>query len=116
MKESQLMNYNFIVPDVFWKDFLTEMLLLIGAFSLPIVAYIIGIGFQRSGSITVILSLGVEIYLLNKMTTKHLLNSARAKSGDDPIVISSHYKILAFLSFGVAIFGTAIWGFGDLMV
>ncbi len=95
------------------------------SFLVPVMAYVIPIRpagepielwFQRSGSISVFIVLFSE-YLLFSINNL-LYPIGRWDSHEWPMKLKygKAHSILIFLSFIAAIWGTAIWGYGDLFV
>ena len=57
-----------------------------------------------------------EFLLIGRANRKHILNACRAKNGETPWDFSRTDKGISIIAFLLALVGTVIWGFGDLML
>lgn len=118
------------MPEGFEKEVTNRIwlcgLLLIPALAAPIFAYygflmpdseLQGVWFQRSGSIAVIIAIFSEL-LLAKLNSYPGLQSSLKDIGNygDPIWFHLFfYKLVYFTAGLIAVIGTIIWGYGDLL-
>ena len=72
--------------------------------------------FGRSGSLMVFFAAMAEFLLIGRANRKHILNACRAKNGETPWDFSRTDKGISIIAFLLALVGTVIWGFGDLML
>jgi hypothetical protein len=108
-----------------YRDVAVSLILIVVAIFIPFLANIgfikpeaetINIWFQRSGSITVLLSLVAE-YVISRLhgiirpagfTSKETENIR--KKLENPLMV------LRYIGGGAAVLGTIIWGYGDLLI
>ena len=57
-----------------------------------------------------------EFISLIKANKKHILNACRALANEQPWDFSKSDKVVGLISLFLALLGTVIWGFGDLLV
>jgi hypothetical protein len=115
--ESQ--QYEVIVPPVSWRMYWPEGILLLLSVITPVVAWAgwrDGGIISRSGSITVFFAAVAEFVTLHRANRKHILNACRVKKGETPWDFSCPATVVGILSLFAALFGTILWGFGDLIV
>lgn len=100
--------------EFYWK----EIVLLAGALIMPVLTWVLthdGSLLSRSGSLVVFCSALSEFTLLNKANVKHLRNAMRVHSGEKPLNFSTPATVIGYVSLAVAILGTLLWGYGDLL-
>ncbi len=98
----------------YWK----EIALLVSALIIPVLTWVLthdGNLLSRSGSLVVFCSALSEFTLLNKANVKHLRNAMRVHSNEKPLNFSRAATVIGYVSLVVAIFGTLLWGYGDLL-
>jgi hypothetical protein len=71
--------------------------------------------FQRSGSITVMLAVIIEYFLIKIEHNVNPPNTVPSKVWNMGKGYHSWHKLIQVIAVFVAIFGTLIWGYGDLL-
>ena len=109
--------YEVMKPKVGVRMYWVEIALLAVSFTTPVVAYAVwgGGGLGRSGSVMVFFAALAEFTTLNRLNRKHLLNAVRARAGETPWDFSTPSRVVGWASLAAALFGTLLWGFGDLL-
>ena len=76
------------------------------------------IWFQRSGSILVIFAIMSEFILLSLYSTIYPGDNTWTDENHQVIVnkYKTKYNLLSFFSSALAIIGTIIWGYGDIII
>jgi len=111
--------HEFTKPEVGWKVYYREWLLLGSAYLSPVVALVFwqsGAALQRSGGVMVFFAVVTEFITLNKANWKHLFNSSRAYLGHRPWTFSTTDRVIGWIAFFAALVGTLLWVFGDLLL
>ncbi|MEH6357442.1 MAG: hypothetical protein V7745_00525 [Pseudomonadales bacterium] len=108
-----------------YRDFWFSIILIIAALIIPLGASIgiikpgnetINIWFQRSGSITVLLSLVAE-YVISRL--HGIIRPAGLSSTETEKIrkkLENPLMILRYIGGAVAVAGTIIWGYGDILI
>jgi hypothetical protein len=76
----------------------------------------LGIWFQRSGSIVVILAVGLEYNLLKLQSNVTISGMLKTVEKHQIKNYTPLYKGLQLIAAVLAIVGTLIWGYGDLVI
>jgi uncharacterized protein YjeT (DUF2065 family) len=107
-----------------YRDFTVSSALILIAVIIPVLAFSgilkpeneqAGIWFQRSGSITVLLSLTAE-YIISRL--HGIIRPAGFTSDETEMIrvkLESPLMVLRYIGGAVAVVGTIIWGYGDLL-
>jgi hypothetical protein len=108
-----------------YRDFIVSVILIFAALLFPVLAYVglykpdsetVSLWFQRSGSITVILSLIAE-YVISRL---HGIIRPAGFSSDETEAIRKKLErpllTLRYVGGAMAVLGTIIWSYGDLLV
>lgn len=104
-------------PEVGASMYKWEVVSLVVAVIIPFASWFgwsDGAMFARSGSLMVFFAVLAEFMLLNKANIKHIRNAQRAIEGVQPNNFSKAATLIGFASLILALFGTVIWGYGDL--
>ncbi len=106
-------------PSVDYWFYRWEIGLLTIAVIIPLASWIIwhqGEMVARSGSLVVFFSVLTEFFLLNKANVKHIRNAQRVEAGNEPLNFSTPATYITYVSLLIALFGTVLWGYGDLLI
>lgn len=109
-------------PDVPFKEVIPEVALLTLAVMVTIAFLIVDtIGgnstwFQRSGVIAIVVGLMMESRIQRLLMKKNFINAIRSHSGEEVLAVSPARNFVSGFSSAVIIFGTAVTGYGDMMV
>jgi len=85
----------------------------------PIIALVFwssGGALQRAGGVMVFFAVAAEFITLNKANTKHLINASRAYRDEEPWTFSNSDKYVGWVALRIALVGTFLWVFGDLLL
>ena len=111
--------HEFFKPQVDWKLYTPEWVLLVCAYVTPFIAFFVwhhGVALQRSGGVMVFFAVAAEFITINRANKKHMLNASRAARHEQIWDFSTPGKIVGWQALGVALVGTILWVFGDLML
>ena len=111
--------YEVVKPTVSYGMYWPEGLLLVLSVAAPVIAWFIwhnGNMLGRSGSVMVFFAAVAEFISIHRMNKKHILNAWRVKANEVPWEFSRAATIVGVVSLLCALFGTLLWGYGDLLV
>jgi hypothetical protein len=111
--------YQVIQPKVALGRYIPIGLLLGASLLTPVLAWLIWRDaniFARAGSLSVFFAATAEFITLNRANRKHILNACRARKHEVPWDFSKPDKVVGIIALILALAGTIIWGFGDLLV
>jgi hypothetical protein len=72
--------------------------------------------FARSGSLMLFFAAIAEFFLLNKINHKHIVNDCRVLNNRNPWSFSKPARRIGIFSLLLALIGTIIWGYGDIIL
>ena len=111
--------YHVVKPDVSYKMYWPECLLLLLSVLTPVVAWLIrqnGEMLQNSGILVVFFAAVAEFISIHRMNKKHILNACRVRNNEAPWDFSPASKLIGWLAFFCALAGIILSGFGNLIV
>ena len=114
---SNVANYKIVDPQVRYKMYWPEGVVLFLSVLTPIIAWLIwrnGSMFGRSGSVMTFFALLAEFISLHRINKKHILNACRVQNGEVPWGFSRASAAIGITSLICALVGTVIWGYGEL--
>lgn len=110
---------NYYIPPVEKGMYKYETTFLIISFLSPFISLLFStdaIMFSRSGSFMLFFAAIAEFKLLNKINHKHLRNDCRVLHNKNPWSFSKPAKAIGIFSFLLGLFGTIIWGYGEVII
>ena len=83
---------------------------------LALLVWFTGDAIQRAGGVMVFFAVAAEFITLNKANNKHLYNASRVFDDQLPWLFSNSDKIVGRVALVMALIGTSLWVFGDLLL